>query len=292
VVEEVFGPASAWVLAPFFLQGGRLTIDDVHYVADADGDTLVPAGQTEFARDASFGYSSSHLADWVREKAPAHFSSIDDDNRIHSISLTDIRKGPSQVESVIDNLPERALVIVNAISESDMDVFVAGLVRSQRKSGRKFLFRTAAAFVSSRLAIQSRAPLTASDLGLTRVVAEGQTPTGGLVVVGSYVPKTTSQVDSLIRHRAGKLETVTLAVDDILSEEESAVIERAARRADEAIRGGTDVLVMTERTLKTGADRDESLDINRRVADALVRVVKAIPTRPRFFIAKGGITSR
>lgn len=26
----------AWIICPFFLQGGRYTIDDIHYVADAD----------------------------------------------------------------------------------------------------------------------------------------------------------------------------------------------------------------------------------------------------------------
>ena len=26
----------AWIICPFFLQGGRFTIEDVHYVADSD----------------------------------------------------------------------------------------------------------------------------------------------------------------------------------------------------------------------------------------------------------------
>src|SRR5687767_6146021 len=38
---SVLGLATAWLLCPFFLQGGRYTINDVHYVAE--GDTLVPA---------------------------------------------------------------------------------------------------------------------------------------------------------------------------------------------------------------------------------------------------------
>ena len=32
------------ILLPFFLEGGRFTVDDVHYVRE--GDTLVPAGET------------------------------------------------------------------------------------------------------------------------------------------------------------------------------------------------------------------------------------------------------
>lgn len=39
-VEEVLGQSDVWILAPFFLQGGRYTIGDVHYVAEKD--VLVP----------------------------------------------------------------------------------------------------------------------------------------------------------------------------------------------------------------------------------------------------------
>lgn len=41
--EDVLGKSDVWLLAPFFLQGGRYTIDDVHYVAE--GDKLVPVCQ-------------------------------------------------------------------------------------------------------------------------------------------------------------------------------------------------------------------------------------------------------
>ncbi len=46
------------VICPFFEEGGRFTAGDVHYVEMGDG-RLVPAGETEFARDSSFGYVSS-----------------------------------------------------------------------------------------------------------------------------------------------------------------------------------------------------------------------------------------
>jgi len=39
-VESVLGQSDIWLLAPFFLQGGRYTVGDVHYVVE--GDTLVP----------------------------------------------------------------------------------------------------------------------------------------------------------------------------------------------------------------------------------------------------------
>ena len=66
VAESVLGKVDCWVLAPFFRQGGRVTIEDVHYVKD--GDVLVPAAQTAFAKDASFGYAHSNLRKYVEEK--------------------------------------------------------------------------------------------------------------------------------------------------------------------------------------------------------------------------------
>ena len=60
------GPAPQLVLAPFFAEGKRITVGDVHWVHD--GETAVPVGETEFARDATFGFAASDLRDWAVEK--------------------------------------------------------------------------------------------------------------------------------------------------------------------------------------------------------------------------------
>lgn len=123
VAQSVFGAADGLVLAPFFFQGGRFTIDDVHYVAE--GDSLVPAGATPFAQDATFGYKSSNLRDYVHEKAPGRFSA----EQLHSVTIDEIRcGGPEAVCEKILATPAGGVVIVNAAAESDMHVFVAGLL--------------------------------------------------------------------------------------------------------------------------------------------------------------------
>ncbi len=60
---QVHGRVPPYVITPAFMAGGRYTVGDVHYVAY--GDALVPAGETEFARDAAFGYRASNLREWV-----------------------------------------------------------------------------------------------------------------------------------------------------------------------------------------------------------------------------------
>jgi uncharacterized protein YgbK (DUF1537 family) len=122
-VEDVLGEFDGWILAPFFFQGGRYTLDDVHYVAE--GDELVPASQTPFANDATFGYKSSNLRDYILEKAGTRFSK----DNIFSITLEDIRVGgPEKVTERLLRIPKGSIIIVNAAAESDMFVLSVGLL--------------------------------------------------------------------------------------------------------------------------------------------------------------------
>ncbi|KAF4253941.1 hypothetical protein KXV68_000978 [Aspergillus fumigatus] len=284
VAQSVFGPADAWVLAPFFFQGGRFTINDVHYVAE--GENLVPAGLTQFAKDATFGYKSSNLRDYVMEKAPGRFAP----EQLHSITIEDIRTGgPDGVYRKLISFPKGGVVIVNAAAESDMHVFVAGLLLAESK-GKHFLYRTGAAFVSSRLGIRSIPPITARQLALP-----SPRETGGLILAGSYVPKTTAQLKVLTdtRGATGTLAIIEMDVADLIASPERAerVIRRVVQQAETHLQSGKDTLVMTSRKLVTGRDELDSLAIGARVAEALVKVLQQIQVRPRYIIAKGGITS-
>ncbi len=57
--ENTGRAADGEILCFFFPEGGRYTIGNVHYVKY--GDTLVPANETEFAKDKTFGYSAASL---------------------------------------------------------------------------------------------------------------------------------------------------------------------------------------------------------------------------------------
>lgn len=54
------------ILCPFFPEGGRYTAEDIHYLEE--NGQLLPVGQSEFAKDKTFGYRSSNLAQWIEEK--------------------------------------------------------------------------------------------------------------------------------------------------------------------------------------------------------------------------------
>ncbi|KAI4326283.1 hypothetical protein MLD38_031612 [Melastoma candidum] len=279
---SVLGELDAWIICPFFLQGGRFTIDDVHYVADAD--RLVPAGDTEFATDASFGYKSSNLREWVEEKTRGRIPV----SSVTSISIPLVRKGgPDAVCEYLCSLKKGSTCVVNAASDRDMAVFAAGMIKAELK-GKHFLCRTAASFVSSKIGIIQKAPILPKDLGLQLE------RTGGLIVVGSYVPKTTKQVQELKSQCGHFLKCIEISVDKVAmksKEDREDEIEKAAQMADAFLKSHKDTLILTSRELITGKDPAESLDINFRVSSALVEVVRRIKTKPRYILAKGGITS-
>ncbi|KAI8711306.1 hypothetical protein NCS52_01506600 [Fusarium sp. LHS14.1] len=284
--EEALGRFDGWIVAPFFFQGGRYTIDDVHYIEE-DG-ILVPVSQTPFAQDATFGYKNANLRQYVMEKCGGRF----DESCFISITLEDIRLGgPAGVAKKLLSVEtcSNRVFIVNAAAESDMHVFVAGLLDAE-KLGRRYLYRTAAAFVSSRLGIKGIQPLTLKDLGVS---TDTPSSPGGLIVAGSYVPKTTAQLAVLRERRGDKITVIELDVGELIASVEAAdaVVKAAAEQASAKITEGHDVLVMTSRSLIKGIDALGSLRIGSQVAKALVQLVEAINVRPRYLIAKGGITS-
>jgi uncharacterized protein YgbK (DUF1537 family) len=279
VLSDTLGhPHSAWILFPFFFEGGRLTIHDVHYVAE--GAQLIPAAQTEFARDHAFGYTRSDLPGWIEEKTRGRISA----REVLSISLEDIRKGgPARVSEKLMEMGGPGVCVVNAITYRDVEVFTAGLLEAE-KQGRHFLYRTAASFVRVRAGIDPRPLLDAREVGISQSA-------GGLIVVGSYVGKTTTQLKVLFEDFS-ELTRVELAVPLLLREEtRAAEISRAVGEIDSALADGRLVVLFTSRELVKGADGNASLQVGRKVSDALVQVVHDIRARPGFLIAKGGITS-
>ncbi len=60
LAEALDIPGVPYLIAPFFLEGGRYTIDDIHYVAE--GQTLVPAAETSYAQRRGLWLQSLRFA--------------------------------------------------------------------------------------------------------------------------------------------------------------------------------------------------------------------------------------
>lgn len=253
----------------------------MHYVAA--GDRLVPAAETEFAHDKAFGYRESHLCDWVEEKTGGKIQAA----AVASVSIKELRVGGVEaIHKRIMDLPTGAVMVVNAASEGDLSVFAAGLLQSEA-AGRRLICRTAASFVSARLGIDSSKSLPVNPAAFPSSHAAA----GGLIVVGSYVPKTTAQVSVLKTRRDNMLHVVEIPVNSVLkSDGVESESSKAATQVDSFL-GLGDVLVVTSRNLVSGDTPEESLKIGNQVSDCLVKMMRKLSHQPRYVLAKGGITS-
>jgi uncharacterized protein YgbK (DUF1537 family) len=268
----------ARIVVPAFFEGGRYTVGNVHYVADAG--RLVPAADTEFARDTTFGYRHSDLPAWIEEKTNGAAKAAD----VASVAIGELRSagGAGLVRRRLLGLPRGAYLVVNAAAYADLEVFVHGLLLAEAE-GRRYLLRTAASFVRVRSGIEPKPPLSAREL-------LGSGTEGGLVLVGSYIEKSTAQLQSLLA--LPNAEPVELVVDR-LADPGSRAPEagRVAAAAMGAMAAGRHAVVFTSRGRTSRLGTAGDLGAGRIVSGALVDVVRAIPRRPRFLVAKGGITS-
>ena len=292
-VAEVSGEKThGVVLVPAFPDAGRVTIGGVHYMRDAEG-TLVPVSETEFAKDASFGFSTSVMADYIAEKSQGRFPA----DSVIVLDLNIIRAGASAqdpaisakaIADAIEPATDSTPIVADIVTENDLRALALGLEEAERR-GKKLLYRVGPPFVRGRIGQEVRAALTGEE------AYEGNTPSeaGGLIVVGSHVGLTTRQLNVLTaEHSSARI--IEIDVEKLLGAETDAKahLDQTVAAVVDALHAG-DVIVHTSRLLIKTDDPAESLRIARTVSAAVVDVVnrtlKTFP--PRFVIAKGGITS-
>ena len=148
------------------------------------------------------------------------------------------------------------------------------------------MIRSAAAVPKVLGGITDRPLLARDDL------IEPGNPRGGLVVVGSHVQKTSRQLQLLLENKdVAQVEFNThLVMDEAEFEKE---IRRVKDECNHALGAGKITAVFTRRErfdLNTGNPEDE-LRVSLKIAAAVTSFVSALNAKPRFIIAKGGITS-
>lgn len=285
------------VLVPAFPDAGRVTIGGVHYTRGTgpDAGKLTPVAETEFARDASFGYANSEMAKYVEEKSKGRFAAASvivlDLNIIRAGASSDGTDGDPQISAkaiadAIEPATNSTPIVADIVTENDLRALSLGLEEAERR-GKKLLYRVGPPFGRARIGQDIRAELSGAE------AYAGNTPSqaGGLIVVGSHVGVTTRQLKALTeQHSAARI--VEIDVEKLLGDTADAHLDETVDTVVAALHGG-DVIVHTSRLLIRTDDPAESLRIARTVSAAVVAVVnrtlKTFP--PRFVIAKGGITS-
>ena len=265
--------ADGIVICPAFFEAGRFTADGIHWVHHHG--ELVPARDTEFANDATFGFSELTLADWSRTRGAP------DD--VIDIGLTELTNNDTDsIAAKLTSAADGQAIVVNATNYHHLDTFDAA-ARTAEAAGSRFIYRTGPSFVRAA----ARAPAPA----LADLASANQPRSHGLVVVGSHTDTTNDQVAGAVQNHP--LELIELDASAVLDPRHAA--RHIARTAESAANALTrsPVLVRTSRNVITGDDTRTPLEISRVVADALTETVRqtASATQPAWVIAKGGITS-
>lgn len=270
------------VIIPAFGDAGRITVDGVHYAGSPD-DGYTPVGETEFARDATFGYRSSRMAEWVEEKTAGATRA----DHVVQIGLDKLRTDQPAVVDKLLGTQDAQPVVCDIVEESDLLALALAVTEAEAR-GHRFLFRVGPPFPRALIGQDVHLPLSPTDLSQ---IHPDDVAAGGLVVVGSHVSLTTRQLDCL-RERRHPLELEIDVPTVLQGARREAHLTELVATAVEAMQQAT-VVIRTSRNLVTGQDAASSLAVARAVSDAVVEVVQRIVAtrRPRFVIAKGGITS-
>jgi len=267
------------ILFPFFKEGGRFTANDIHYVNY--GGELVPAGETEFAKDKTFGYTSSNLCEYVEEKTNGECKAAD----VTRISLYSLRNGEVNViKHQLMEVKDFNKVIVNALDYDDVCVFCTALYQAFAE-GKRFMFRTAASFVKVVGGVSDKPLLTAKDM------IKADNANGGIIVVGSHTKKTTSQLEEL--KKVEGLEFIEFQSNLVLEDKLDEEVNRVVSLSEQLIKEGKTVVCYTNRTLLTVENDTPEAALLRsvKISDGVQALVGNLKVTPSFVIAKGGITS-
>ena len=272
VMEEALGPFDAHFLTPAFFEGGRFTMESVHYVRM--GDKAVPAHETEFAKDSVFGYKHSFLPDYVEEKTHGRIKA----ENVVRFSLEDIRRGCLNKLMALHGNPCCA---VDAETQDDLNRFALDLEAAAAK-GKRFLFRSAASLLTA-LAKLPPQPVPAEQMH--QYVKDGRP---GVVVMGSHVKKSTEQLEILLQQEG----IVPVEVDvSRLPEQVRPLLSEILDKVQQAHEAGKTPVIYTSRVERQFSDHQMRLRFGEHVSGFLMSVVHGLPETVGFIISKGGITS-
>ncbi|ATQ80463.1 Hypothetical protein CpPa08_0150 [Corynebacterium pseudotuberculosis] len=282
VVEKQEGPIDGYIIVPAFGDAGRITIDSVHYAGNA-ATGFQPVGETEFAHDTTFGYSSSRLTEWVEEKTQGDVAATD----VICIKLRTIRSTSNDIAAELLHAAHRQPIVVDIVDEYDLRALALGILQAERM-GKRFIYRVGPPFVRARIG-QKPPRCSVQKQSQPRVISPPPWRAGSSWSVHMFLLPRGNSIN-LLKHSSPSV--IELDVRAVLAENSQRYLDSLHTQLVQAIRQGN-VVFHTSRELVTGVSGEESLSIARKVSQALVTAVNRIvhEVTPRFVVAKGGITS-
>ncbi len=285
-INSCLGPFDATFYIPAFIEGKRFTINGSHFV------DKTPVSQTIFATDKIFGYETSNVKNLLFQQSKSQINFED----IQNLLLSDIEMLNDEENNIVfktlKNLKNNKHVVVDAENYSQLKKF--SLVIKKLIKQKKFLFRTAASFISS---ISEKQSVSQSEIFFSnlRIRNKKKSFLPGLIIVGSYVELSTIQLNNLLEiSNCNPVELDVFEFFKIISLDNNERRNLFKNKLLKAIRfsfekGKTPVLFTSRKFMSL--DSSELFNFYNLLACFIAELVADLKYEIGYLISKGGITT-
>ena len=287
-INDCLGPFDATFHIPAFIEGKRLTIDGVHFV------DKIPVSQTIFAKDKIFGYETSNVKELLFLKSRFGINL----NDIQNLKLSELKSLESKDNNIIfnklKNLKNNTHLIVDAKNYSHLKNFSIAIKKLSKQ--KKFLFRTAASFISS-MAVVKDIPKKSNFYSNLRRKNSKKKFLPGFLVIGSHVELTTIQLKKLLE--ISDCVPIELDVFEFLrisklknNKQQLALFRKLFLVKIRSIlqKENTPVLFTSRKEIFLD-DNTEQVNFNNFLAHFIAEFVADLKNEIGYLVSKGGITS-
>ena len=288
IINQLLGPFDATFYIPAFIEGNRTTLNGNHFVDH------IPIHKTIFSKDKIFGFNTSNIKELIYEQSNHQL----DFNHIENINIKDFdvlgTNQPNKLHMYIENLKNNKKVIVDIMDYSQLDKF-SGIVKSLLKK-KKFLFRSAASFISSLSNIKKTQKDQIYFSKLRRKDNHDKTMKG-LIVVGSYIELTTLQLNKVLEISLCKpIEINVLKLYTFFKLKNNLKkINSIKQYILDSIRQNLSQdfipVLYTSREIVSPRDNNDLIQFQLFLSTFISEIVSAIKNEIGYLISKGGITT-
>ncbi len=191
IISEVIGPFDAIFHVPAFLEGGRTTLNGIHFL------DKIPVHKSNYAKDLIFGYSTSYLPDWLEEKSNRTILS-ENVACLNVEFLNEAIQSKIGLDKLINwllSLKDQTFVVVDAELYCHIEVFCFAIKHLLDK--KRFLFRSAASLINGFANLPMN-QYSQKDLVGLRLKNELGSFKPGLIMIGSHVDLADRQLSVLL----------------------------------------------------------------------------------------------
>ena len=288
IINNCLGTFDATFHIPAFIEAKRLTINGNHYV------DKIPIHQTIFAKDKIFGYETSNIKDLLFQKSKFQININDIQNlKLSELKILEVKEN-NIVFKKLKNLKKNTHVIVDIQNYSQLKKFSLAIKKLSKE--KKFLFRTAASFITSISDIKNNLQNQFFYSNLRRKNNENNF-FPGLIVIGSHIELTTIQLNKILA--INDCEPIELDVFEffkiIKSKNNKNKLNLFKNKYLAEIRSnlnkGKTPVLFTSRKVISLEDTSEQINFYNSLSSFISELVAHLKNEIGYLISKGGITS-